>query len=456
MAEATFTFPADFRWGTATSSHQVEGNNTNNDWWAWEQEGKDRGDERVWGNHTSGLAANWWEDAEADIARMAEMGQNAHRMSVEWSRIEPEEGKWDEDAIGRYREILGAMRDAGIEPMVTLHHFTNPLWLAERGGWSNEKVVGWFTRYVKKVVDSLSDLVDLWCTINEPAILAAQGYLEGIWPPGERSSSLYFEVNYNLLRAHAAAYEAIHGAQEEARVGLAKAMRAWKPLRDDFFADRLAANQLERVTDGIYIDALFRGEWRLPLRRARPVPEAMNTLDWWGVNYYHCYHTAFSPFRPDSFFVDVRIPEGVEAGPGSWGGIYPNGLYEKLTKMRGYGVPLYVTENGRPDENDQYRPHFIVEHLHQVWRAIQVGCPVMGYYFWSMVDNFEWARGYNPEFRFGLWAVDVETQERELRRSGELYAEICKSGTLDNELAEKYAPQALKTVFRGEMPPVEV
>jgi beta-glucosidase len=453
MAEATFSFPADFRWGTATSSHQVEGNNTLNDWWAWEQEGQRLLDGRTFDNQTSGLACNWWADAESDIARMVEMGQNAHRMSVEWSRIEPTPAVWDEDAVDRYRQILGVMRDAGIEPMVTLHHFTNPQWMAERGGWANDESAVWFGRYVRKIVDSLSDLVDLWCTVNEPGILAAQGYNRGVWPPGETSTRLYFQVSLNLLRAHAAAYEIIHELQEDARVGLAKAMQMWQPRRSRFPGDRLAARLIDNSVNGVFIQALMEGVWRTPGRRARPVPELRNTLDWWGINYYHRFDAYLNPLNPSSLFLDLDVPSGVEIGPGEWGEIYPAGLYKLLGKAKAYKLPLYVTENGRPDEKDQNRPRFIVEHLHHVWRALQIGAPVMGYYHWSLVDNFEWAEGYNPEFRFGLIELDVETQERRVKTSGELYAEICRTGTLTSDMARRFAPEALESVFPGEAPP---
>jgi len=452
MAEATFTFPPDFRWGTATSAHQVEGNNTQNDWWAWEQEGQRLGDGRVFANQVSGLACNWWENAEADIAQMAKMGLNAHRMSVEWSRIEPTPAFWDEDAIDRYRQILGAMRDAGIEPMVTLHHFTNPQWMAGQGGWANAESVTWFARYVRKVVDSLSDLVDLWCTVNEPGILAEMGYYRGIWPPCQKGLGLYFDVYLNLLRAHAAAYEAIHELQDGARVGLSKAMRGFKPRRPGSPVDRFVARTIDDAANGIFIRALMEGVWRPPGRRAQPLPELQRTLDWLGVSYYHRYESTLKLTHPGGMFMEYGVPTGVEIGPDTWGEIHPRGLYDLLAQLKRFELPLYVTENGRPDEVDEHRPRFIVEHLHHVWRAIIVGAPVMGYYFWSLVDNFEWARAYNPSFRFGLLEVDVESQARRLKTSGELYAEICKTGTLSSDMARRHAPDALASVFPGEAP----
>ena len=216
MPDATFHFPDDFRWGVATAAHQVEGNNTNNDWWAWEQvQGHvARGD-------VSGLACNWWEDAEDDFDRAAAMGINGLRLSVEWSRIEPQPGVFDDEALARYVEMADGLSGRGIEPMITLHHFTNPRWLAEAGGWEEAETVDRFARYVERVVEALAPTCDLWCTINEPNVYAYQGYLAGIWPPGRSDLGTAMKVIRHLLLGHAAAYDAIHKIQPEARVGFA-------------------------------------------------------------------------------------------------------------------------------------------------------------------------------------------------------------------------------------------
>ena len=188
MATAELTFPADFRWGTATSSHQVEGNNSNNDWWAWEQAGEtaDKKGTRpcILDGSTSGLACDWWENAEVDLDIAADMGTNAHRLSLEWSRIEPQPSVFDTAALDRYRQILQGMLDRGIEPMVTLHHFTNPLWLVEKNDFNSDLVVEYFQRYTTRVVDALGDLVPLWITINEPMVYVVQRYLTKLFPQG--------------------------------------------------------------------------------------------------------------------------------------------------------------------------------------------------------------------------------------------------------------------------------
>src|SRR6185503_2897094 len=225
MPQATYHFPRGFLWGTATSSHQVEGNNTNNNWWKWEQDGHTNG--------KSGLACDWWGGRwKEDFDRAAEGGQNAHRLSVEWSRIQPTPDTWDEDALERYRSMLRGMRERGLTPMVTLHHFTDPLWLAEYAGWETEAVIPLFEKFVRKTVEALKEYCTLWCTLNEPNGYALNGYVHqgvAVFPPGKNDTRLAFRVMAIMVRAHAAAYRAIHEIQKEARVGFALNYRSFVP-----------------------------------------------------------------------------------------------------------------------------------------------------------------------------------------------------------------------------------
>ncbi len=438
-----FRFPKGFRWGTATSAHQVEGNLTNNDWWAAEQAGG-----YVYRNQASGLACDWWNRAEEDFDRMAEMNQNAHRLSVEWSRIEPSPGHWDEDALARYREMLQGLIARGIEPMVTLHHFTNPLWVAERGGWENRDIVVWFERYTRKVVSALGDLTRLWCTINEPAVMVSQAYVLGKWPPGKKDINAALRVGLNVMRAHAAAYRAIHELVPGAQVGMAKHMMVWQPWRPWLPIDRFLTRLVQQLFNYLPLSMVTEGIVRVPGRRPVRLPEAANTLDWLGVNYYQRYRVRFSPFAARALFARQCTKPGVLKGPGDWGEIHPRGLSQTLRALwRRYRLPMIITENGIPDERDQHRPGFIVTHLHQVWQSIRQGIPVMGYYFWSLVDNFEWTEGYDPRFRFGLIGVDFKTQVRHIRRSGRLYAAICREGGIIPEIVEQYTPSLAPALF---------
>lgn len=443
MKSSELLFPKNFLWGTATSSHQVEGGLTNNDWWLAEQTGG-----YIYQNQVAGQACDWWNQAEADFDRMADMNQNTHRLSIEWSRIEPRPGVWDESALARYREMLIGLRQRGIEPMVTLHHFTNPLWMAEQGGWENENVVVWFERYTRKVMSALGDLATLWCTINEPNVMISQAYGLGRWPPGKKDINAMLRVTLNLVRAHAAAYWAIHEASPDAQVGVATHIMSWRPRRPWMPLDILATNLIAQVFHFLLLDVVTFGIMRVPGKRSSRVPEAARTLDWLGVNYYQRYRIGFNPASAATFFLDLCTKAGALKGPGLWGEIHPKGIFDTLRTMwNHYRLPIFITENGIPDATDEQRPEFIVTHLYHLWQAIQRKVPVMGYYFWSLVDNFEWTEGYDPRFRFGLIAVDHETQERQMRPSGLLYSAICQDNGLQRELVEQYTPALLSELF---------
>ncbi len=260
MVQAAYHFPRGFLWGTATAAHQVEGNNTNNQWWMWEQDGHTKG--------TSGLAADWWGGRwKEDLDRAAEGGQNAHRFSVEWSRIQPTPDTWDEDALERYRNMLRGMRDRGITPMVTLHHFSDPLWFYEMDAWENEQAPALFEKFVRKTVEALKEYCTLWCTINEPNVYALLGYVTGDFPTRHRGTKVAMQVMANMLRGHAAAYRAIHEIQPESRVGYAHhhrpmvPKRAWNPL------DRLMRNLRYSGTNMAFPSALSTGVMKTPLAK---------------------------------------------------------------------------------------------------------------------------------------------------------------------------------------------
>jgi len=396
---ATFHFPADFKWGVAVAAHQVEGNNTNNDWWAWEQEVG-----HIKEGHTSGAACNWWEDAEADFDRAARLGLNALRLSVEWSRVEPRPGTFEDAALVRYAEMLQGLRARGIEPMVTLHHFSNPLWLAEQGGWENRETVALFARFVRQTVERLGEYCDLWCTINEPNIYSYMGYVEGTFPPGKRDHKAAMTVVRNLLAGHAAAYREIHELQSTARVGLAHNIRIFDPANPRSMWDRRAARTADRLFNQAVLTALTRGRWIPPLGLGLAW-KLRHTLDWIGLNYYTRDLVAFDRKQRRDFLSRRFHADDAELLDGDYGEFYPYGIFRSIQRLARLGLPIYITENGIPDDDDDQRPRYLLAHLHQVWRAIQLCYPVMGYYHWTLTDNFEWAQGWT--LRFGLIELDV-------------------------------------------------
>lgn len=439
MPQATYHFPRGFLWGTATAAHQVEGNNTNNQWWKWEQEGHTNG--------KSGLACDWWGGRwREDFDRAAEGGQNAHRFSVEWSRVQPEPDRWDEDALERYRAMLRGLKERGMTPMVTLHHFSDPLWLYEMCGWETEEVIPLFEKFVRKTVEALKEYVTTWCTINEPNVYTLLGYISDAFPACNKSIQNAFRVMENMLRAHAAAYHAIHEIQPEARVGYAWAYRPmvaakpWSPL------DRLMRAIRYNGINLAFPSGISTGVMKTPVGKFR-VPEAKGTQDYFGLNYYVVETVKFDLTNPAELFSRTIYPEGTEVSDSQFVANTPEGLFMSLKWVtRTFPKqPILITENGVADADDDMRPRYLAQHIHQMWRGVNFNWPVKGYFYWTLVDNFEWDRGWSE--RFGLWALDPETQKRTKRPSADLYAEICKSNALSSEMVEKYCPEVRDKLF---------
>lgn len=442
MPKATYYFPGGFLWGTATSSHQVEGNNQNNNWTAWE-----RADGKIHAGQRAGLAADWWGGRwKEDFDRAADCGQNAHRFSIEWSRIQPTPNHWDEAALDRYREMARGLERRSMTPLVTLHHFTDPYWLSERGGWKNDDTPELFNRYVAKVVEALKEYVTLWVTINEPNLYTYLGYLNGVFPPGMNDKETAFVVLSNLVRGHAMAYKTIHDIQPQSRVGVAHHYRGFYPARAWLPADRLAANLFSQNLNDAVPQALADGKLNFLFKRQR-IAAAANTQDFFGLNYYSVDLVAFSPMRMQDFFTRRYSPKDAAVSETGFIANAPWGFYDAIRWANRSKLPLIISENGIEDSTDNLRPRYLVEHLHQVWRALNGNWPVKGYFHWSLVDNFEWERGWSQ--RFGLWGLDIGSQARIRRPSVDLYAAICKENAISYEMVEKYAPAALPALFPG-------
>jgi len=448
MPSASFHFPKNFLWGAATAAHQVEGNNTNNNWWAWEQ-----GEGHIQQGHKSGLACDWWGGRwKEDFDRIAETGQNAHRLSIEWGRIQPEPDRWDESALERYRTMLRGLLERGIKPMVSLHHFTDPLWLTERGGWESRDVaVPMFERFVRKTVEALKEYCSLWCTVNEPNVYALAGYMGSDlaqFPPGKKSVGLAMRVQANLARGHAAAYRVIHELQPEGQAGFALNYRSVVPYHSRSPLDKAVTKTVFNTINVAFPSALATGVMRTPLGPIR-IPEVKRTQDYFGFNYYSRNLVKFNLARPGTLFAHDFFAKDADLSETGFIANVPEGMFEGLKwVVRMFpNLPIYVTENGVEDSQDRMRPRYLVQHIHQVWRAVNFNWPVRGYFHWSLVDNFEWERGWTQ--RFGLWGLDVETQKRIRRPSVDLYAAICKENGITSEMVEKYCPEIYSKMFPG-------
>jgi beta-glucosidase len=434
------TFPPGFLWGTATSAHQVEGGNQNNDWSDWE---------RVLGHihdgTTAGRACAWWEGmAEEDLATAARLGQNAHRLGLEWSRLEPEEGRWDDAAFARYARLLDRMSELGIARMVTLSHCTLPLWMSRAGGWERPESVRWFARFARKCVRELGGRVDFWVTLNEPSATAGAGYALAEWPPGRASLRAGLRALALLLEAHASAYRTMKEELSSARIGIVintPDIEADRPTA----ADRAVAAGQDWSFVRVVLRALRTGVLLPPLSLLpRRIPALRGAFDFLGANYYGRYAVRFDPGAADRLFGRHVQQPTVRAAVCDWGQVSPAGLTRQLVRLSNLGVPLYVTENGIPDAIDAERPRFIVDHVAAVHEAIRRGADVRGYFHWSLVDNFEWSEGWTP--RFGLLSLDRATQKRTPRPSAGVYAEICRANAIAVGALEAAGGRRLRSV----------
>jgi beta-glucosidase len=421
-----FTFPKDFLWGAGTSSHQVEGNNTNNDWWQWEQS--------VPLEMRSGRACDEWNRFEEDFKLAQTLGLTAHRFSLEWSRIEPSPGQFDSSALDHYRKMILSLRAKAIEPIVTLNHFTIPVWLAGQGGWFSDKSPELFAQYVKKTTEFLGGDVHCWITLNEPAVYTHKSYTIGQWPPGEKSLKKAFKVLQNLAEAHVLAYVKIkevyaNKGWKEPVIGIAQQVLIFTPSSDRSLWDRLSAWLRDRVVNHLFAQALVWGRAKVFGVLSIRLPRA-RTLDFIGLNYYTRDYVRNRGFLLSDMLGGGSVlgnPRGKKNSLG-WE-IYPQGLHTLIKAFSRYKLPILISENGICTDDDAERSEFIVDHLKAVAMAISEGANVIGYLYWSLLDNYEWADGFAP--RFGLIEVDYITQGRKIRGSARKFEEIIRSGKIE-------------------------
>jgi beta-glucosidase len=411
-------FPPGFLIGAATAAHQLDGGDGLSDWSRFEEEPG-----RIARGERSGKATGHRERVEEDVRLLSALGANAYRFSLEWARLEPEDGRVDGPEWERVRAELALLRAAGITPLVTLLHFTLPAWLAVRGGLLAPDFAERFGAFAGEAARRLGGEVQLWATLNEPNVQVVHGYIQGSWPPGRRSPREAGRAFAAALRAHAAAVRAVRAAVPRARVGPVVALVEFEPVSRWSPLDRVAARLAAATFDWSFLEAIRTGRIRFGFPGAGlgtiAAPELRGTADWIGVNYYTRNRMRFSPRLPTRV---TRVP-----GPGArsdldWE-IHPPGLLALLREAWSrYRLPLFVTENGIADAADLHRPAFLRSHLHMVARALAEGIPVGGYFHWSLLDNFEWAEGFAP--RFGLYAVDYATLARTPRPSVEVFRQI--------------------------------
>jgi beta-glucosidase len=403
-----------FLWGVATSAFQLEGS-PHADWTSW--------DEIL---STKPAVTNHYALYREDLALLKDLGVNAYRFSLEWSRIQPRENVWDERAIAHYQEVIDILRRDNIEPMVTLHHFTHPLWFIKKYPWLTDESVERFLRYVEKVLSSLRG-VRYWITFNEPYVLVLAGYFEGCTPPAIKSAPMGITALTNILRAHAEAYDLIHACCPDAQVSVAHNMAALAPWKRWNPMDKLLARIAKYFYNHSLLDAFHTGVLRIdfPFQRVQEVSVPIKgKLDFFGVNYYTRIHLRFNPFKKMGAEMRHLDIDGRGLTDMGWE-IHPRGLEKVLRYASRLNVPLIITENGIATRDSQKKIAFMKDHLDAVERCRERGMDIRGYFYWSLIDNYEWLQGLDA--RFGLYRVDFETLKRTPTGAAAYYSYLIKS-----------------------------
>lgn len=441
-----WAFPDGFEWGVATSAFQVEGE-VENDYTRWIDEGN---------APQYGKACDFWNRWESDAELAADLGLDRFRLSIEWARVEPEPGVWDEGALGRYRTIIEGLRDQGMSVVVTLHHYTNPTWFADQGGWESASAADEFAAYAGHVASRLGDLVDDWNPQNEPMVYISGLTLAASFPGGTLNDSDRFDtVLRRYLEAHAQAAAAIRGADRSdvnsdgtnARIWVVAAISPTEPADPASAEDVEAARKYDEAYNQAWIRALTEGVVTLDPEGgvSETRPDLADTVDILGINYYsRAFIVPFQdtplggiPCSPPLTCGDRNDLEGDNGNE-----VYPPGIYEAVVDLSRYGLPMYITENGVADADDSVRPTYLVTHLMQLSRALAEGYDVGGYLHWSLLDNYEWTWGY--DMRFGLYDVDFATWIRRPREDSiAVYKDIIFQNRLTDEVISAWNDEGI-------------
>jgi len=402
MPKQILKFPSGFLWGASTSAYQVEGEITN-DWSEWEKsEARIKQLKKIGKNpndYICGQACDSYNRFAEDLKCLQELGVTSYRFSIEWSRIEPEEGKFSIQGINYYRNIIKLLKENKIETFVTLWHYPVPLWLRDFGGWQSEKIEKYFCRYAEKIVTEFKNEVVFWTTMNEPDIYCGYSYLNGKFPPNKKNPLAYWRALNRMIKVHRLVYKKIKAISPEAQIGVSK-----HNIYFEAYRGRLVNVIFKKIADWW---------WNFYF-----LNKIKNYQDFIGLNHY----------RRNLINYGFNKNENKVVSDFGWE-LYPSSIYFVLRDLKKYHKPIYITEHGISDGQDKYRSWFIKECLKNVHLAIKQGVDVRGYSYWSLLDNFEWAAGWTQ--KFGLYEVDRKTFKRAVRPSSKLYAEICKNNYVE-------------------------
>jgi beta-glucosidase len=407
-------FPAGFMWGASTSAHQVEGGN-HNQWTVWELEHASHSAKTAaknlsfvpnWehirkraedpDNYVSGCGIDHYNRYEEDFDLLKKLRLNSFRFGIEWSRLEPKEGQWNEEAVEHYREYINELNARGIEPMLNIWHWTAPTWFTDRGGFKKGANLHYFDRFVEKIAHEYGKSLTYVISLNEPNVYTSFSYLTGAWPPQEKNLWNASWVYWHLTRSHKRAYKILKKYNPKVQVGIAGQLANIQAKRPHNLFDEISTKSMRYVWNWWF------------LRRIR------HQQDFIGVNYYFTdYYTGLFQRR------NPKVPLN-DLG---WY-MEPEGLYPLLTRVWArFKKPIIITETGLADENDEYRVWWIQETIVAMQRAMSEGVDLRGYYYWSLLDNFEWAYGWWP--KFGLVSVDRQHgMKRAVRPSAKWFAAV--------------------------------
>lgn len=418
-------FPKEFLWGAATAAYHIEGNLYNNNWSAWETQIVD-GKPTIKNNEKCGNACDHWNRWQEDFKYLKDLGVNAYRFSMEWSRVEPEEGIFDQSAIDQYKQMCKRLIELNIKPVLTIHHFTNPIWFENLGAFEKQENCKYLVRFAEKIFDEFKEYVDMWCTINEPAVYAAHGYFLGDFPPGKKDLNCAITVLGNLLNTHVEIYNSLKAKDASKQIGIVKQIFQFDPYNSFNPLDRTLCKYLNHIFNDIVLQFFATGNFNayIPFIINQNFSNAMATKanDFFGLNYYSNIKLKLKLNTKEFFKIKHRNKDIITDIPHT---VYAEGIYRALKEVSKLGIPIYITENGIADASDLKRELFLKRYLYAVSKAIDEGVDVRGYFYFSLLDNFEWAEGYTP--RFGLMHVDFNNQRRTFRHSSKAFKNFCQN-----------------------------
>jgi len=417
-----FSIPEGMLMGVATAATQIEGGNVDSNWNDWYQHGfiKDGTDPAIGNDH--------WEKWQEDTDIMSHMGLQIYRFGIEWARLMPQEGHINEDAVARYRQELLLLKEKGIRPLLTIHHFTNPMWFERKGAFEKRDNLHYYLELVELAVGRFGDLCSDYITINEPNVYATNSYCFGLWPPGKKDIKATIAVMENLAYCHIKAYQIIHQKRKamghtDTMVGCANHLRVFAPKNSRNLWHCISAKLSAWLFQNALTKAMTLGKFPLPLRNHGHFPKGEYT-DFIGLNYYT---------RSTVSGIGDGVMENSPRNDLDWE-IYPQGIVDCARQL--YEVlprPIWVTENGTCDNDDRFRCRYLYEHLKALSGS---GLPFRRYYHWCFCDNFEWVEGNSA--KFGLVSVDPESRCRTIKESGKFYSEIIRNQGVTSEMYDNY------------------